>query len=180
MLASRLLLALAVAALTAEAQSPPRDYTAASRSPKGVYGDTDDRLDESASSGISSALRAAGASTVALVPKDAIVYNSDANTWSAAQSVQTLQETYNLCSTDDTTGALTAFKDQLTLSSCSGTVVAWDAETKTGTVATVRHQLLLANSIADRIRKTKVPSFRSAFDLLSLFCMLAGRALLRR
>lgn len=134
MLLHRVLPLVVAAALTVEAQKSRN----AGRSPKGIYGATDNRLDESATSGISAALRTAAASTVALVPKTAIVYNAGANTWGAAATVQTLQESYNLCDTDATTGTTTAFKDQLTPSSCSGTVVNWDATTKTGTVATVR------------------------------------------
>jgi hypothetical protein len=114
------------------------------RRAKGIYGATDNRLDESASSGISAALRTAALSTVALVPKAAIVYNAGTNTWGAASTVQTLQASYSLCATDATAGGATAFKDQLTPSSCSGTVVEWDATTKTGRVATVSRAMLHA------------------------------------
>ena len=137
------LVVVVVGALTGVEAQTSRD---AGRSPKGIYGATDNRLDESAISGISAALRAAAAATVALVPKTAIVYNAGANTWGAAATVQTLQESYNLCDTDATTGTATAFKDQLTPSSCSGTVVKWDSTTKTGIVATVRHAALRVDS----------------------------------
>jgi hypothetical protein len=93
---------------------------------KGVYGSKDDRLDESATSGIPAAVRAAAAATVALVPKHRLRYNRTDNTWVTA-FVPTLQAAQNLCPTDaNAGGAPTRFKDQLVPATCSGTVVHWN------------------------------------------------------
>lgn len=116
--------------------------TAVGQTDKGVYG-TESRLDESAVSGISSALRSAATATVALVGKTKLEYDAGTNTWSVV-GAQSLQAGMGLCDTDSQAGgtgvpAEAPFKDQITLSSCSGTVVHWDAESKTGTIATAGH-----------------------------------------
>eukprot|EP01046_Picozoa_sp_COSAG06_P119110 COSAG06_NODE_66346_length_254_cov_1.212903_1_plen_74_part_01 len=65
-------LLLGSAATLAQQAPPTKLEEDTGRRTKGIYGATDNRLDESASSGISAALRTAALSTVALVPKAAI------------------------------------------------------------------------------------------------------------
>ena len=111
---------------------------AQSSRPKGIYGE-DDRLDESSASGISDALRSvATGATVALISKTKLVYDQSSNTWSTT-STSTLGTSQNLCVIDPATGTQPVFFDQLNPSTCSGTVVHWNATTQSGLVASAGH-----------------------------------------
>ena len=128
---------------TAQAQQKSDEM----RHTKGIYG-TDDRTDESlatqcvgetCSGNTSPELRArAAASTVALVPIDALTYDEGTNSFIPTSS-GTLATSQGLCDDDPVTGAAPRFADQPVPSSCSGTVVQWDPESGVGLVASAGH-----------------------------------------
>lgn len=137
----------AVLLLLAVAGAQEVDKTPAASQPKGVYG-TDDRTDEGNAANcvgeacvgmISTSLRTvASESTVALIPRRKLSYDSRTNSWIPRSSL-TLGEAYNMCPVDPTTNTATRFFDQPTLASCSGTIVQWDPVAMTGLVASAAH-----------------------------------------
>lgn len=103
---------------------------------KGVYG-SDDRADESETHVLKdqdsvdqSQIKDAGQQTVALIHKAELFYEASSNTFKMSTTV--LADAYALCAGE-------AFAQQPTAAFCSGTVVHWNDETKTGLVATAGH-----------------------------------------
>ena len=143
-------MALVVQLDGAASQSSPAKWLPTARA-KGIYG-VDDRTDESAASvcagegcggrPVPAAVKAVGgAATVALVSRTSLVYNATSNAWhpSGLTVASNLGVQLNLCDTDPVTNTTLRFSHQPVLSSCSGTVVTWNAATGEGLVATAGH-----------------------------------------
>lgn len=112
------------------------ETTAGDVADKAVYG-ADDRRDEIQTEVLlgqpsvdQSAIKAAGARTVAMFNKGSLEYNADRNVFEANWATLATQQ--QLCSA-------VAFAAQAAVSFCSGTVVKWNATTGTGLVATAGH-----------------------------------------
>jgi hypothetical protein len=103
----------------------------AQSAPKAVYGD-DDRVDQSGEA-LQAAFKLAGAHTVALFEKTALSYDVATNEFKVnSWGLTTLGEDKALCDGQP-------FASQIHPAECSGTVVSWNATTRSGLVATAGH-----------------------------------------